>query len=103
MPSLTLLRIRITPRDVGLLVSGTLATISASNCIRKIVIFSAFPRNEWTHDWQQLDRLLSTLSTRDVPVVEFEMQREEYERLMPFLPRMKAKNMVDPFFVSVFH
>lgn len=102
LPNLALLRINIFPDQAGPLISGTLATIAPTNCIRKIIISPTFSTRDRTH-WQQLDRILVSLPAGHIPVVEFQMRAKKYDRLVAFLPHMSAKNMVGALFIFMSH
>ncbi|KAJ7144385.1 hypothetical protein C8R44DRAFT_865316 [Mycena epipterygia] len=90
LPNLRLLRIHVTPGQVGPLASGTLATIAPKNCISKIVIAPL----DCSPHWQQVDRILVALPVGHVPIVEFEMPIEKYDRVVSFLPHMSKRNML---------
>ncbi|KAJ7144371.1 hypothetical protein C8R44DRAFT_865306 [Mycena epipterygia] len=94
-PNLTLLRTGVSRGQALRSVSEILATIAPTNSIRKIIIISAVLL-VWMQDWQQLDRILPTLPMHHVTVLGFQMQREGYDRLVPFLPRMSPRSLSVP-------
>ncbi|KAJ7144383.1 hypothetical protein C8R44DRAFT_865314 [Mycena epipterygia] len=86
LPNLTLLRIHVALGQAGPLAS----IIASTNYFHKIVISPQHCGPES----QQVDRILFALPVGYVPILEFEMSVEKYDRLIPFLPHMNAKNML---------
>jgi hypothetical protein len=91
--NLSIIRIYLNSPNSQFVAHNTLATITSSSHVRRIILYPLFSSLPGIHA-PPLDSTLARLHLQHPLTVEFEMGSNQYERWVPRFPQLNARNMV---------